>query len=238
MSINLQKYNDNRAISGYGSALLYKDSSAGDTKYHLLIPLETVPSVSGSADSFEFDLLTSTSKGKIAGKESLDEKDVEFLWHRDNVKRLEDLQGKTLDFLAVYADMTGRKFSGTIQVRPNDASNDVFRGTFTITPTSAETTTILDVSEEIQDTVTFTSAIPSRITIKKSETKEMTIGTNPSTATLVATSSNTNITASCMSSTLTISSSSSTATTGVVEVKASASGMASWTTYILVEVTA
>ena len=165
MAINLQKHCDKKAMSGYGSALLYRDATAGDTKYHLLLPLETVPAVNGSVDTFEFDLLTCPSKGSVEGKESLDQKDVEFLWHRDNVKRLESLQGRVIDFLAVYGDMTGRKFSGTIKVRPNDVSNDIARGTFTITPISASITTVEDVSDFIQDTVAFASTIPAEIEV-------------------------------------------------------------------------
>ena len=64
--MDLQKYCEKRAMSGYGSALLYKE--ANEPKYHLLLPLETVPTVSGSVDSFDFDILTCPSKGQVEGK--------------------------------------------------------------------------------------------------------------------------------------------------------------------------
>lgn len=211
--MNLQKFCDKKAISGYGSALLYRDAQAGDKKYHLLIPLETVPSVNGSVDTFEFDLLTCPSKGQVEGKESLEQKDVEFLWHRDNVARLEALQGRVLDFLAVYSDMTGRKFSGTIKVRPNDVNNDIVRGTFTITPLSASVTTILDCSDIIQDTVAFASTIPAEIEVGVNKPYELDCQTNPATGTTVEVTSD-------------VGTVTGTYASGTVTVKATAAGTA------------
>lgn len=156
-------YEDKRVLNGYGSMLLYK--LVNESRYHLLIPLETVPGVVGSTDTSEFDLLTSKTKGKLQGKATLEDKEVEFLWHRDNILRLEALVGQTLDFLTIYPDYTARAFSGTIQVRSNDAEGDILKGTFTISPISAETTTILDCRELIQDTIMITSAIPSIINL-------------------------------------------------------------------------
>lgn len=236
--MDLQKFCDKKAMSGYGSALLYKDAQAGDTKYHLLLPLETVPAVNGSVDTFEFDLLTCPSKGQVEGKESLDQKDVEFLWHRDNVKRLESLQGRVIDFLAVYGDMTGRKFSGTIKVRPNDVSNDVARGTFTITPISASTTTIEDVSDIIQDTVAFASTIPAEIEVVVGTAYKLDCATNPATGTTVeVNSSSTSITGSYASNAVTINATQ--AGTAVITLKAKDSAasnptMASWETTVRV----
>ena len=134
----LQKYCEDRALTGYGAALLYKESY--ETLYHLLLPLETVPTPNGSVDTFDFDVLTCLSKGQVEGKESLDQKDVDYLWHRDNVRRIESLQGRVLDFMAVYKDFTARTFTGTIKNRPQDPTADIHRGTFTITPMSASST--------------------------------------------------------------------------------------------------
>lgn len=182
--MEMQKYCENRGMNGYGSALLYKDSTVDlDGLYHLLLPLETAPSVTGSVDTFDFDILTCPSKGQVEGKETLDQKDVDFLWHRDNVRKLESLQGKVIDFLVVYQDFTARAFTGTIKVRPQDAGADIMRGTFTLTPMSAQTTTILDARDLIKDTVWFTNSIASRVVIDKT-TKVSTVAveTNPSDA--------------------------------------------------------
>lgn len=233
MAINLQKHCDKKAISGYGSALLYRDAQAGDTKYHLLLPLETVPAVNGSVDTFEFDLLTCPTKGQVEGKESLDQKDVEFLWHRDNVKRLEALQGRVIDFLAVYGDMTGRKFSGTIKVRPNDATADVHRGTFTITPISASITTIEDVSDIIQDTVAFASTIPAEVEVTVGTAFNVDCAVDHTEGTVTVSSSSTSINGSWATGKLTINATQ--AGSAIITLVASATNMASWTTTIRVE---
>lgn len=234
----LQKYCENRAMSGYGSALLYKESN--EELYHLLLPLESAPTVSGSVDTFDFDILTCPSKGQVEGKESLDQKDVDFLWHRDNVRRLEALQGQILDFMVVYQDFTARTFTGSIKVRPQDSSADIMRGTFTITPMSASTTTILDARDLIQDTVVFTNKIPASV-VMKGTTHTVPVKTDPTTATFEVTSDNSNFSGKVESGVLTITykAPSEGDTVGkkyaVISIKANALNYASWTTSISVE---
>lgn len=230
----LQKYCENRAMSGYGSALLYKESN--EELYHLLLPLESAPTVSGSVDTFDFDILTCPSKGQVEGKESLDQKDVDFLWHRDNVRRLENLQGKILDFMVVYQDFTARTFTGSIKTRPQDGGADVMRGTFTITPMSASTTTILDARDLIQDTVVFANKIPASVVMTKA-TETIEVKTDPATATCAVESDNTGFAGEVKNGVLTITYSGQ--GTGkqyaVLYITASAEGYASWTTSVAVE---
>ena len=230
----LNKYCENRAMNGYQSALLYKESN--ETLYHLVLPLESAPTVSGSVDTFDFDILTCPSKGQVEGKESLDQKDVDFLWHRDNVLRLESMQGRVLDFMVVYQDFTARTFTGSIKVRPQDAGADIMRGTFTITPMSARAGTILDARDLIQDTVVFTNSIKPMLNMTgDSETIE--VKTDPTTATFTVESDNSNFNGSVSGNTLTIN------YTGdgdeveyaVITITASAEGYASWTTTIAVQ---
>lgn len=246
--MDMQKFCDRRVLSGYGSALLYKE--ANESLYHLLVPLETVPTVFGSVDTFEYDLLTCKTKGNVEGKETLDQQDVEFMWHRDNVKRLEDLQGRMLDFMLVYGDFSARTFSGTIRVRPNESTADILTGTITITPSSAETDTLLDCRELIQDTITFTNQIPDSIVIGDTAT-ELQIGTEPagSETTIAASCDNSNFQVSVTQGTgsgdnatpakVSISKKSDSPDTapqyGLVEITATATGYASWTTTVLVE---
>src|SRR5574344_1728708 len=108
-------YNDNRGQTGYSAMLLVKEPS--DTLYSIICPLESVPSVFGSPESFDYNFLSAPTKGKLEGKEELETKDVEVFWHRDNALRLEALQGRLLDFLVVYQDYVGRAFSGTLRAR-------------------------------------------------------------------------------------------------------------------------
>lgn len=152
------KYLEHKGQSGYRAAILVKEQNA--TLYSLLVASETVPSVFGSQDSFEFDLLNSPVKGKIAGKMSLDDKEVEVLHHRDNVYRFEQLKDKVLDFMVVDSNFVGYKFSGTLSYRMNDASADVLRGTYTISPMSADPNPIMDARSLCQETLCFADVVP------------------------------------------------------------------------------
>lgn len=232
--MDLQKYCDKRAMSGYGSALLYKE--ANETLYHIVTPLESVPAVSGSVDTFDFDILTCPSKGQVEGKESLDQVEVDFLWHRDNITRLESLQGRVLDFMAVYQDFTARTFTGTIKVRPQEAGTDIMRGTFTITPMSASTTTILDARDLIQDTVMFTNAIDDHIVLSENS-YDVVVKTNPATANVSVTSNNSDFTGVYSDGKVTINyvGDGEAKAYAILTITATAENYASWSTTIAVE---
>ena len=244
MSIELQKFCDKKTMSGYGSALLYRD--IGEEKYHLLLPLETVPTPEGSVDTFEYDLLTCKSKGQIEGKTSLEQKEVDFLWHRDNVLRLQELEGRVLDFLAVFRDFTAKAYSGTIKVKPQDATNDIFKGTLTITPVSIKEEILLDCRDLIQDTCWFISSVPDTLKLAKSGTKTFKINVTPNDATVTVTSTSSEIVTATnqdiTSSDSTITGKEITVTAKTVEgnamlsITASKTGFASWTTTMIVEV--
>lgn len=227
------KYVESRGLAGYGTAIVVKEQ--GETKYSLLIASETVPSVFGSQNSFEFDLVNSQTIGKIQGKKTLDDKDVEFLLHRDNVFRLEQLKGKILDFMYVTPDFMGWKFSGKISVRPNDASAEVLMGTYTITPMSADDSPILNVRDLIQETLCFADAIPE--SIKNGDS--VNVGVVQSDATVTYTQANVSIDGTLGEGTsLTVTNGVAKITNalgGLIAITASADGYASWTTTIYVE---
>lgn len=185
-----QKFDDNRVISGYGAITLVKEQDA--TKYSLFLPGETVPCPLGSQDSFDYDILQSTTKGKVKGKMTIDDKEVEFMLHRDNVYRLNQLVGKVLDFLYVTADYMALKYTGTITYRPNDATADILKGTYTLTASSCEDKiSIMDVRSLYMDTVAFTDVVPSSLTIGSEETIIL-IATDPKDAKIAATCDNEN----------------------------------------------
>ena len=229
------KYQEHRAQSGYKAAILVKEQSA--SLYSLLVASETVPSVFGSQDSFEFDLLNSPVKGKVAGKISLDDKEVEVLHHRDNVYRFEQLKGKVLDFLYVDSQFVGYKFSGTLSYRVNDASADVLRGTYTITPMSADPNPILDARSLCQETLCFADVIPETVTMPSTGTVTLNLGVVQSTTptyTIAKYSggvwtTSTDITTSGTTGTVTASAS------GLYSITASATNYAPWTTTVYVE---
>ena len=155
------KYLEKKGQNGYRAAILVKKAS--ETLYSLLVASETVPSVFGSKESFEFDLLNSPVKGKIEGKMSLDDKEVEVLHHRDNVYRFEKLKNQVLDFMVVDSQFVGYKFTGTLSYRMNDATADVLRGTYTITPMSADPTPVINARSLCQETLCFASVVPDEV---------------------------------------------------------------------------
>ena len=245
------KYEEHRAQSGYKAAILVKEQTG--TKYSLLVASETVPSVFGTQDSYEFDLLNSPVKGKISGKITLEDKEVEILHHRDNVLRFEELKDKVLDFMYIDSQFVGYKFSGTLKYRVNDASADILRGTYTITPITADPTPYLDVRNIIQETVCFEGTIPeivkgsssTSVTVDISIIQEGPSGTptftiksyNPTLRSWTTVSQSGSDAAMSISttngrSTLSIS---KTATAGLYSIQASLTNYAPWTTTIYLE---
>ena len=160
------KYLENKGQSGYRAAILVSETGDVEGGYSLLCASETIPSIFGSVDSFEFDLLNSPVKGKIAGKMTLDDKEVEVLHHRDNVYRFEKLKDKTLNFMVIDSQFVGYKFVGTVAYRMNDASADVMRGTYTITPMSANPVPVLDARPFCKETLCFSTVVPDDMNAK------------------------------------------------------------------------
>lgn len=162
-NFNYQKFIETRAKSGYDTVFLVKKPT--ETKFSMFLPMETTPAIEGSTDSFEFDILQSNVKGKVKGKSTLDDKEVEFLNTPDNIYRLEQLKDQTLDFLQYYSvgnGSAGYGFRGTCEIsyRLNDATADVNKGTITVTPMTFIDKPIMDCRNIIQLPLFFTSAMP------------------------------------------------------------------------------
>lgn len=239
--MDLQKYCDNnRAQNGYGGAWMYRDPSLGETLYHILIPVTTVPFVNGSVDTSEYDSLNCRTKGMVEGKENLEQKDVDFLWHRDNIKRLESLQGRMIEFLSLDKNYNGRTYSGTLKVRPQDFNNEINMGTVTITPASSTDKTIFNCLDLMQDTVWFASEIPDKKYLDSANTstsvtldaKVDTEGANVAITFDEGASTSDVVTATWSTGTLSLTAKAKGST--VVNLTATKEGMASWTTTILV----
>ena len=159
----LFQYNESQAQVGYKSAVLYKKQ--GDTKYRFLCASETVPFPFGTKDTFEFDLLNSASKGMVDGKSSLEQKEVELLYTPNNAYLFETLKGQVLDFMSLTPDKIGYKYHGKISFRPNDATADIHRGTYTITPMGASEVPLFMAREECYSPLFFADVIPYEISL-------------------------------------------------------------------------
>ena len=222
-----------RGFTGEGGQLNIWDDTL--SKYVLFIPLETLPSVVGSVNSVEHDVTTSSSIGKIIGKKSIDDKELSFLWHRDNINRIEKYLGRQNDFLVSYRDGTGWKFTAEYTYAPADASaSEKVTGNITFVASGVDATATLNVRDMMAKTCMITSAIDSEVVVKANTPHKIQLTANTSDATITATSDNTAITATVSGKELTIQGTA--AGTALVTIKPTATGMGSWETTILVVV--
>ena len=156
-------YKENQASYGYRSAILYKKE--GETKYQFLCASETVPFPFGTKETADFSLMNSPVAGQVEGKDTLEQKEIELLYTRNNAILFEKLKGQVLDFMALTPQLIGYKYSGTIAFRPNDATNDIHRGTYTITPMDADPTPYFMARNEALIPLFFSTAIPDEISL-------------------------------------------------------------------------
>lgn len=234
-----------RGMTGeYGQLNVY-DATLG--KYVLLLPLETLPSVVGSTNTVENDVTTSRVIGKIKGKKTIDDKDITFLWHRDNIERLNEFIGKQCDFLVSYKDGTGWKFSGEITYKNDDGtSSDKLTGTLTIIASDVDEVATSNVLDLMAKTCVITnSGFPSEVTISLTKkTIDIPVQFSNASATCTITSDNNAISGTYTAGSgtngakITLTVTGEVATNGVVKVVPSATGEASWKQYILVNVVA
>ena len=227
-----EEFDDQRVQSGVGCALYYKNSTG---KYSLFIPLETVPSVAGNPESIEYDVTTSSTKGKIPGKVTLEEKETDIYNHRDNMRRLESFKDKTLEFLKVLPDYSGEKFTGKVSFSSQDStSGEVEKATMKITPSSYQGI-VENCFDLIQPTCHFTTPIESVIYLSATDKKAQVInvGVEPASGTVEVVSETPSIaTATCEDKTVTITPVAKGST--LVRLTAKETDCAEWETSILV----
>lgn len=229
----------NRGMTGeYGQLNVFDNAL---NKYVLLLPLETLPSVVGSTNTVENDVTTSRVIGKIKGKKTIDDKDVTFLWHRDNIERLNQFIGKQNDFLVSYKDGTGWKFSGEITYKNDDGTaSDKLTGTLTIIASDVDEVATSNVLDMMAKTCVITNNnLPSEIRLEPSGTYEIPLKFSNAEATLKldnsskVPSTNSSIVGTFTSGKLTITAGSS-KTNGVLSLTPTVTGEAGWTNHVLV----
>lgn len=160
---------DTRPISGYGSALLVDEHNDG--YYELVIPLETIPTIYGDEDVFDYDLLTAIAKGKVKGKMDLSAVTTDILYTRENIYRLSQLENKTLSYMVFHNNYTGYTFTGQISFRENDTEADILRGTLSITPLNVNDR-FMDGRNMVRQTLDFAGTIPESVVLTSGETSK------------------------------------------------------------------
>lgn len=232
----IKAIDDTRAMTDIGSAIFVK--RAGQTKYSLWLPVTNIPATGSAPEQVETTVTTSRKKTYTFGRQDNAQKECTFMAHRNNFMILKEDYNKQLDFLQVNPDGTGWKFQGFVSFYQDEISTGSnLTGKAVITVSNSDELPIEDVSDIIEDTVIFTSAIPSEVSISGAvgTTSEFTALTDPADATIAATSLTTSVaTVTASGGKVTITS----VATGsaLIKIVASKDDCASGVTYVLATV--
>lgn len=150
----VERYNENRKISGVGGALYFKKPS--DEKYAFAFATGTIPSFVGDTNTYDAFVITEQYAGKTEGQQVLEKQDLPVMWHRDMKARAIELSNMgELDFLVIAPDYTAEQITGTLTYKRGDLGDSTFEGTISITPSSMTPDKILDCRGMIMETCKF-----------------------------------------------------------------------------------
>lgn len=185
---------DTRAMTDIGSAIFVK--RAGQTKYSLWLAVTNIPATGSAPEQVETTVTTSRKKTYTYGRQDNPQKECTFMAHRNNFMILKGDYNKQLDFLQVNPDGTGWKFQGFVSFYQDEISVGAnLTGKAVITVSSSEELPVDDISDIIEDTIIFTSAIPADVTINGAvgATSKFTVLTDPADAEIEVTSLTTGV---------------------------------------------
>lgn len=220
-----------RALSEHtGSGIMSKKSNG---KYSTFLPVTNTGELGSAPEQIEKTAIGNMAKSYIQGRKDSPQQTLTFYVHRDNLRILKAVKGKVVDFLRVFPDFSGVKYSGQVDFKYNDTSlNSAEQGEISVTITIPEEA-IDDCYDMIEDTVVYTSDIPEVIEISKTGTYTVNVVTNPADATIAVVSETTGVaTASATGKVVTITGVAE--GSSVVEITATKEGFQSWKRTILV----
>ena len=180
---------EDRALSEHqGSALLIKKANG---KYSLFIPVEGTGENGATPNQLEKTAIGNKQTTSVEGRSENPQKTLPFYWHRDNVNALESVKGQVCEFLRLFPDFTGIKYSGKVSYKANNTDvGNLEQGEMTITPETSDEY-VNNCYDLVEDTVVFTNAIDEKIVISGTGTKTYTLSTNPDGATYTVASDTT-----------------------------------------------
>lgn len=193
MKLNIQLFGltsiEDRALSEHrGSALLMKKANG---KYSILLPVEGTGENGSTPAQLDKTAIGNPQATSVEGRTENPQKTIPFFLHRDNINILESVRGETHDFLRLLPDFTGFKYSGQISYMANNTDvGSLEQGQITITPTSSDEY-VENCYDLVEDTAIFTSAIDEVVTIEGTGSVVMPLSTQPSDATITASSEST-----------------------------------------------
>lgn len=225
---------EKRAHLGMGSAL-YTNYFNDDGKFSLLIPTVETPFIGSDVAEVEIKVSSASTVTKIAGVETLNTAETNVYMHRDCVRLLEKLNGKTIELISMVGnDFIGYRYSATLSYTPSNASmDDAWQGTIKLTPKN-KPQYIDNCYPLLKPTASYASDIPSFVELDSTVgTFTLDIQTKYDGTTIEATCEDTSIaTATIASNKLTITGKKEGSV--VVNLKTVKEGYASWETTILV----
>lgn len=177
---------EDRALSEHRGSGIFSKKSNG--KYSLFLPV-TGTGENGSAPAqLDKTVIGNAQATSVEGRTENPQKTIPFYTHRDNINILENIAGENHDFLRLLPDFTGFKYSGSVSYMANNTDvGSLEQGQLTITPTTKDEY-VENCFDLVEDTVVFTSSIDEVVTIVGTGTKVINVTTNPSDATISATS--------------------------------------------------
>lgn len=220
-----------RALSEHtGSGIMSKKSNG---KYSTFLPVTNTGELGSAPEQIEKTAIGNMAKSYIQGRKDSPQQTLTFYVHRDNLRILKAVKGKVVDFLRVFPDFSGVKYSGQVDFKYNDTSlNSAEQGEISVTITIPEEA-IDDCYDMIEDTVVYTSDIPEVIEISKTGTYTVNVVTNPADATISVVSETAGVaTANASGKAVTITGVAE--GSSVVEITATKEGFQSWKRTILV----
>lgn len=234
------QFDENRAKAGYKSAWLVK-LPENNGKFSLIGLTTNVPYPFGDTETFDINVLQSSTIGKIKGKTSMESVDVPVYHHRDNAYRYNKIGDQVVEFMSINSEFVGYKYSGTLEYKPDTAEASENTATVTLTPIAGSKVPVYDARNEIIETLCLAGVIPE--TVKAGQTVDFSVkqaGVSvtfsikkiaPSTNAETDAVSTTDYTVEEVSKIKFVS-------TGLMAVTVSATGYASWTTTVYVEASA
>ena len=177
---------EDRALSEHrGSALLMKKENG---KYSILLPVEGTGENGSTPAQLDKTAIGNAQATSVEGRTENPQKTIPFYTHRDNINILENIAGENHDFLRLLPDFAGFKYSGSVSYMANNTDvGSLEQGQLTITPTTKDEY-VENCFDLVEDTVVFTSSIDEVVTVVGTGTKVINVTTNPSDATISATS--------------------------------------------------
>ena len=215
-----------KTLSEHQGSGIYSRKANG--KYSLFIPVQNLGEIGSAPETIQKTSAGNMAHSYIEGRKDSPQQSLSYYVHRDNLRILEKVKGKTVDLLRVFPDFSAIKYSGIVNYTVGDTGiGSAEQGTVTVTVTIPEEV-VDDCFDLLEDTAMFITDVPECVKIAKSGTYTLDVVTNPADATITATSeTDTVVTATASDKKVTITAK---ATNGsaIVEIKASAEGYASW----------